>query len=384
MAQGTGTPKVNVTVASGNLLRQIQIIDGVAGIVGTAVTKIGIVETVYSYDDAVSKGYTDTAEPFLNGQIAQFYNELGGNQELWLLGVEDTMTLEDTVKTTNANGLKKLLTISQGRVNLVFICRKPDGSYTMPAGFLDKDVENAVTASKAICQYQQSINRPIRLFIEGRVKDVTANPYFQPNTSANTYVGVVLGSDKNDGSGAGALALARACKYGAHVKIGNGQNGALSISQGYIGNKTIEEFDPTEMDNFSDAGYIIMHHREGSAGYYFGIDNMAGNDDFHILVHGRLIDKAQRITTTTTTPFLETSMRVTTTGEVNPTDASYMEELIKSQIRSKMGDQITNVDVIIPTDQDIINTSTLNIQVKIQPFGYLTWIMITLGLTKNI
>ncbi|SNB26507.1 conserved hypothetical protein [Flavobacterium psychrophilum] len=384
MAQGTGTPKVSVNVASGNLLRQIQVIDGVAGIVGTAYVKIGVIETIYSYDDAVAKGYTVIDEPFLNAQIKQFYEELGGNQELWILGVEDTMTLESMVNSTNANGLKKLLTISQGRVNVVYVCRKPAGSYTMPAGFLDKDVENAIIGSKTICQYQQSINRPIRILIEGRVKDATVNPYYKPNTASNTYVGVVLGSNLNNGSASGALALARACKYGAHIKLGNGQNGALSLTQAYIGNKTLEEFDPIELDNFSNAGYIVMHHREGMAGYYFGVDNMAGADDFRILVHGRLIDKAQRIATATTTPFLETSVRVNADGTINSTDAVYMEDLVKAQIRAKMGDQISGVDVIIPTNQDIINTNTMGMQVKIQPFGYLTWFIITLGLTKNL
>jgi hypothetical protein len=383
MSKGTGTPKVNVVVASGNLLRQVQVLDGVAGIVGTSYDNIGVIQTVFSYDDAVTKGYTEVEEPFLNSQIKQFYEELGGNQELWISGVEDTMLLADMVNSTNANGVKKLLNVSKGRVNMVYVCRKPSELYTMPDGFLDKDVEDAVLVCKALCQYQQKINRPVRILIEGRVNDVNA-PYFEPKTASNTYVGVVLGSNLNDGSASGALALARACKYGAHVKLGNGQNGALSITQAYIGNKSLEEFYPEELDNLSDAGYIIMHHREGAAGYYFGVDTMAGTDDFHILVHGRLIDKAQRITTATTTPFLETSIRIKPDGTINDTDATYLEDLIKAQIKAAMSEQISGVDVIIPTDQDVINTSTLQIQVKIQPLGYLTWISILLGLTKNL
>jgi hypothetical protein len=383
MSKGTGTPKVNVVVASGNLLRQVQVLDGVAGIVGTSYDNIGVIQTVFSYDDAVTKGYTEVEEPFLNSQIKQFYEELGGNQELWISGVEDTMLLADMVNSTNANGVKKLLNVSKGRVNMVYVCRNPSKLYTMPDGFLDKDVEDAVLVSKALCQYQQKINRPVRILIEGRINDVNA-PYFEPNTASNTYVGVVLGSNLNDGSASGALALARACKYGAHIKLGNGQNGALSITQAYIGDKSLEEFYPEELDNLSDAGYIIMHHREGAAGYYFGVDTMAGVDDFHILVHGRLIDKAQRITTATTTPFLETSIRIKPDGTINDTDATYLEDLIKAQIKAAMSEQISGVAVIIPTDQDVINTSTLQIQVKIQPLGYLTWISILLGLTKNL
>lgn len=384
--QGTGTPKVYANISSGNLLRSVQITDGVAGIVGTAsvVANIGKVQTVYSLEDAKTKGYTETAEPFLYRQISEFYQELGGNQELWVLGTEDTMTLESAVTSTNKNGVKKLLTISQGRVNLVGVCRKPAASYVAPAGFLDKDVENAVLASKALAQYQQSINRPVRMFIEGRVNDLTANPYYKPNTGTNTYVGVVLGGSVNDGSASVGLALGRACKYPAHIKLGNGQNGALSIINAFIGAKKIEEFTPTELDNFSDAGYIILHTREGAAGYYYSVDNMAGNDDFHILVHGRLIDKAQRIATSANTQFLETSVRMDQSGKLNETDAKYMEDMIKMHLRSGMGEQISNVDVIVPTDQDLIGTSTLAMQVKIQPLGYLTWIIVNLGLTKNI
>lgn len=386
MAQGTGTPKVSVNVASGNLLRQIQVIDGVAGIVGTAQdsAQIGVIKTVFSYEDAVSKGYSEINEPFLNGQIAQFYNELGGNQELWILGCNDSMTMAQMASVTNDNGLKKLLNFSLGRVNMVYLCRKPSNLYTMPAGFLDIDVSNAVVASKALAQYQQSINRPVRILIEGRINNVTFTPYYEPKMATNSYVGVVLGSDKNNGSAAGALALARACKYAAHIKIGNGQNGSLAINQVYIGTKKLEEFYPVELDNFSDAGYIIMHHREGSAGYYFGVDKMAANDDFRILVHGRLIDKAQRIATTTMQPFIETAVRISPNGNINETDATYIEQVVIAQINASMGNQISGIDVIIPIEQDLINTSTLDMQVKIQPLGYLTWIVINLGLTKTL
>lgn len=381
-----GTPKVSVNVSSGNLLRPIPIVDTVAGIIGTAKTPelIGKINIVYSYDDAVLKGYTPDKEPFLHHQIKVFYDELGGNQELWVQGVEDTMTMAQMVTSTNANGLKKLLTLSQGRVNLVFVCRKPDSSYNAGTEFLDTDVKEAVTKSKALCSYQQSINRPVRLLIEGRINDVSINPYYKPIEGENTFAGVVIGSDKNDGSALGTLALARACKYGAHIKIGNGQNGVLSISQAYIGSKVLEEFTPTELDNLSDAGYIILHRREGVAGYYFGVDKMAGSDDFHILTHGRLIDKTQRIAAATTTPFLETSVRIDPQGNILESDAKYIEELIKAQILTQMSEQISGVDVIVPVEQDLINTSKLAVQIKIQPLGYLTWIVVTLGLTKTL
>ena len=384
MAQGTGTPKVNVEVTNGNLQRQVQVLDGVAGLVGTSSSKIGEIVTVFNYDDAVSKGYTIADEPFLNKAIQLFYQELGGNQALTILGVEDTMTLTQMATATNANGLKKLLNATQGAITMVGLIRKPGVAYTMVRGhFLDKDVEDALLASKALAQYQQSINKPVRMLIEGRTNDLTAE-LFEPNTVENGYAGVVLGSNLNDGSGAVALALARAVKYPSHVKLGNGQNGALTIPQAYIGDKPLEEFYPEELDAFANAGYIIMHRRDGAAGYYFARDNMASTDDFRILVHGRIADKAQRVAVATATPLLETTVRVDANGQINATEAKHLENEISQQIRSQMAGQISDVDVNVPTDVDIINTSTGVIEVNVLPLGYLTWIKVTIGLTANL
>lgn len=384
--QGTGTPSVKTNVTNGNLQRQVLVTDGVAGIVGTAKTteNIGIVRTVYSLDDAIKKGYTEADEPFLYRHILEFYNELGGSQELWILGNEDTMTMESACTSTNQNGVRKLLNVSKGRVNLVGVCRNPASSYDAGTGFLDQDVKKALVTSKVLGQYQQSINRPVRILIEGRVKNQSVTPIDEPKTSENTFSGVVLGGTKNDGSASIGVALGRAVKYPAHIKLGDGMNGILSVTSAYIGTRPVDEYDPVELNNFTNAGYIHYHTREGVSGYYFSVDKMAGTDDFHILVHGRLIDKAQRISTSSSTPFLETNVRMTKDGKINDADALYLEQNIKTQLLLHMADQISDADVIIPTDQDLINTSTLEQQIKIQPLGYMTWIIINLGLTKSI
>lgn len=386
MTPGTGTPKVTVAVASGNLQREVQVLDGVAGVVGTSLTKIGVIETVFNYDDAVAKGYTVLAEPFLNAFIQLFYQELGGNQALRILGVEDTMTLTQMVTSTNANGLKKLLLSAQGAITMVGLVRDPAEAYTMVEDhFLDKDVEDALLAAKTLGQYQQNINKPVRMLIEGRVNDLTAD-LFDVKAVGNGFAGVVLGSDSSGVSSASAvaLALARSVKFGSHVKIGNGQNGALSIPDAFIGTKEVDAFFPEELDAFANAGYILMHRRDGSAGFYFARDNMATADDFKILVHGRVIDKAQRIAVTVLVPELETSVRLETDGRINAADAAHSEEAIIQAIKNLMAGQISNVDVHIPTDVNIINSSTQGVEISILPLGYKTWIKVIIGLTANL
>lgn len=105
---------------------------------------------------------------------------------------------------------------------------------------------------------QQKANTPVRIFIEGRVANAAASNDYEPNTASNGHVAVVLGGTKADGSAAVSVALARACKYGAHVKLGNGQNGALSVQQVYIGTQRME--DRTDMETLHDAGFLTFMH----------------------------------------------------------------------------------------------------------------------------
>jgi hypothetical protein len=377
-------PGVSVTATNGNLLRSIDAPDGVGAIVATAAVtaSIGKVVQVFSLQDAEKKGYTLAAEPFLHGLIEEFYKELGGNQKLWVMGVAETMTMADVVDSTNADGLNKLLLSAAGDITRVAIARKPAAGYNAGTKFLDSDVPAAVLGCLPLCQAWQKKNQPVRILLEGRVANEDVTNDFKPNEANNGFAGVVLGGTKTDGSASVGVALARACKYPVHVKIGSGQNGALTAGQIYTGSKPIEE--QLDMESLHDEGFITFQRRPGAAGYYFGRDNMCSNDDYRILVHGGVIDKAQRITAAAYTPYIEDYVRINSDGTINDTDAKHLEDILKASIRSGMGDQISDVDVIIDTAQDIINTSTLAVQVKILPLGYLTWITVTLGLTTQL
>jgi hypothetical protein len=378
-------PGVSVEVTNGNLLRNVAVLDGVGGIVATAAVSdnIGAVKTVYSLQDAESKGYTLAAEPFLYGLIESFYRELGGNQKLWIMGVAETVTMADVVTSTNAAGLKKLLLASAGEITRVAIARKPVSGYAPGDHFLDVDVSAAVTASLPLCQAQQQKNEPVRIFIEGRVNVPTASiEQYKPNTANNGYVGVVLGGEKPDGSAAVGLALARACKYPVHVKIGSGQNGNLTALQIYIGDTPMEE--RPDMEALHDEGFITFQHRPGAAGYYFGVDNMCSADDYRILVHGGVIDKVQRIAAAAYTPYTEDYVRLESDGSISSNDAKHLEDVLKMSVLANMGEQLSAVEVVIDPVQDIVNTSTLRVQVRVLPLGYLTWITVELGLTAQI
>ena len=377
-------PGVNVNVGNGNLLRQIAVLDAVPALmvtVNTAALVAALLE-VYSLADAESKGITAEAEPFAHKLLEEYYNELGGKQRLFLFGTDASMTMAEALTASEANGVSKLLRLGLGEINLVAIARKPAANYNTGTAFLDADVAAAVTASKSVGEAMQRAKTPIRFFIEGRVADAGKTNDYKPNEATNGFAGVVLGGTANDGSAAVSLALARACKYGAHIKLGSGENGALSASQIYIGTDKLE--DRVDMETLHDAGFITFMHRPGSAGYFFGVDNMCSKDDFHILVHGRVIDKVQRIAVEAYQPYVENGIRMEPDGSINATEAADIEATLKNAILANMSEQISQVDVNVPLDQDVINTSTTSVEVKVLPLGYSTWITVNLGMVATL
>lgn len=69
---------------------------------------------------------------------------------------------------------------------------------------------------------------------------------------------------------------------------------------------------------------------------------------------------------------------------VNATEAADIENTLEQAVLAAMGDQISQVRVYVDLNQDIINTSTINIQLRIMPLGYLTWITVSLGLAATL
>jgi len=379
-----GFPGVSVNVTNGNLAKEITVLDGVPALMVTMATASlrHVVTTIHNLAEAETAGITEAAEAFAHNLIEEYYNELGGNQQLYVYGLADSMTMATALSAAEANGVTKLLRDTAGKVNLVAIARNAPAGHSGGSAFLDSDVSAAVTACKTVAQAQQAANTPVRFIIEGRVNDATKTNAYEPKTATNGYAAVVLGGTANNGSAAVTLALARAVKYGAHVKLGNGENGALTATQIYIGNGEIEK--RTDMATLHDAGFLTFHHRQGVSGYYFGRDNMCSTDDYKLLAHGRVVDKAQRVAAEAFLPFVEGEIRMEADGTINATDAKYIEDTLKTAELGALAGQVSGVDVEVPLDQNVITTSTVNVNLKVLPLGYMTWINVSLGLAASL
>jgi len=373
-------PKVTLLYANGNLLQDIAAIDGIAAIMGTGTTAelLGSPKVVYNLADAEEKGFTELAEPSMYRHLKEFYGELPGNQELHIMIVPDTMTLAQMVDNTNASGAKKLITAGQGKIRLLGIYRKPAGSYDGGADFIDSDVTAALTTSKVFGQARVTDLAPIRILIEGRVENPAAANVLQPKASTNGFAAVVLGGTLNDGSASIGLALGRAVKYSAEIKLGKVANGALSITTCFIGDKELK--DVTNLDTLLNDGFLSFVTHPQKAGFFFGIDKMASIDDYRLLAYGRIVDKAALIAVAVYVEEIESEVDVEANGNLASYVVTHLEKRIEQQINVAMASQISGVEAYINPAQNIIITSRLNLKLRVRPKGYLSFIDIDLGL----
>jgi hypothetical protein len=313
--------------------------------------------------------------------LEEFYGELTGNQELHIMIVPDTMTMEDMLDNTNADGAKKLIAASQGKVRMLAVFRSPGEGYDGGDAFIDSDVASAITNSKVFAEARLAELVPLRILIEGRVQNPDEENTLTPKESTNGFAGVVLGGSLDDGSASVGLALGRAVKYPAHVKLGKVANGPLTIDEVFIGDLPLAEV--LDLDSLHGAGFISFMTHPQKAGFFFGIDRMCSVDDYRLLAYGRVIDKAAVIAAAVYVEQIEDEVDTEANGDIASYVVSDLEKQIEQQVNVAMGAQISGFTALINAAQNIINTSKFLIKLRVRPKGYKSFIDVELGLNAG-
>ena len=360
-------PGVNVEVGNRNLLANIDVPDAVPAIIMVTPEGSEGITALYGPDDSLP----------IARELHDFYNEVGGRVRLLLMRVVGT--------TPDLSKAFSTLLSRYPDVNLVAIL--PDQlthTYTKHGALCD-EVSRDVSALKPILEGLQSQGTPVRVLYAGSLNLSNGEEIsYNAKEAGNGYVSVLLGNVNGLSTSAIGIALGRATKVAAHVKIGDGTLGPLSISDVYFSGKRYDEIGKEIVEQWHDKGFLTFMRRPGQEGWYFGVDNMCSNDDFSTLVHGRVIDKAQRIAIAAYMPYLETPVEMADDGSIDAADAESIAKVIESQLRSRMGKQVSNVKVVVPREQDLVNTHTLIVQVSVLPLGYNTWISVSLNLVSKL
>jgi hypothetical protein len=375
-------PKVSLIYSNKNLLAAIAAIDGIAGIIGTVATVAlkGVPKQVFSLADAEDKGFTEAMEPVFHKHLSEFYDQVGGEQELWIMGVDEAKTMANMLDADDETMALKLIKAANGSIRLLGVFRTPPGAYDGGADFFDGDVEDAAIAAKTFCEARLGELIPLRVLIAGRIEDEASNTMLDFETIENGFAGVVVGDTVSGKNAAIGVALGRAVKYAAHIKLGKVANGALNVTDIYIGTKKLSEF--VGLDALHGKNVISFMQHPNKAGFYFGIDRMCSTDDFRLLAYGRVIDKAAIIAAGVYVEELESEVDVDGDGRIKEEDIEHLKGRITQQINAAMADQISSVSVFIDPKQDVISTGKLQVKVKIVPKGYTSQIEVELGLSS--
>jgi len=381
-------PRVTITFAHGALLADVGNMDGMAGIVGTGSTPalLFVPKPVYNLDDAIKQGFTKAAEPSMYRHLKEYYAEVAGNKRLVVMIVPGTVSMAEMLDNTNSASGAKRLTKQFPDVRLLGITRTPPAGYDGGAGFIDSDVRTAILAANTFGQARLAENSPVRILIEGRVQNMNAANTLAPKTIGNGYAGTVLGgtlpdNTPPDGSASVGLALGRACKYEAHVKIGKVANGPLSADKIYIG--AGEASQSLAQESYNDAGFITFMNYPHKAGYYFAADRMCSENDYRLLALGRVVDKAAVIASAFFTEEIENEVDVDEEGNIASHAAFHLEERIKQQLSVAMGHQMSGEARCKITSENIVSTGKLSALLRVRPKGYTTYIDVNLGFLKT-
>ena len=402
-------PYVKIDFANGAIGASEPMDDGVTGLVCTAAavtqTVNGKTENVFALntpylitklDELVSKGITSDssdANATLYKAVKEFYDEAPDGSKLWIMGVADTVTLADIVDKTKDNA-KKLLIAANGTIRTLAVKIKDKSGYTptVTTG-IDGTVRTAITNAQSLAEWAtETLFAPVMILLEGRhytgnAETLVSNPI---NTGNDNRVGVVIGDTVADSKGAAVGLLAgRIASIPVQRSIARVRTGSITATMMYIGSVAAELGNPATIN---DCGFICPRTFVGKAGYYWSDDKLAAeaSDDYSLIPRRRVADKAYRITYSTLINEVAEEISVTDDGKISAPVVKAIQTAVESAIvnnmtsRGNLGNDPSDpndmgVECYINTDQNIVATSRLDVQLRIKPHGYSKYIEVSLG-----
>ncbi len=137
----------------------------------------------------------------------------------------------------------------------------------------------------------------------------------------------------------------------------------------------------------ADKAYMFLRRLVGIAGNYV-YDTYTAVDitsDYYSLENNRVIQKAKRQIRKHLLPDLMRPLYVDEEGKLAPDTVAYFKSTTSTPLdRMRADGEISNYKVIVDPEQDVLTTSKLVIDVKIQPVGVARWITVNIGYTVKI
>lgn len=393
-------PKISISFNNGVIGAVTPLDTGCFGIVASAVAVVGgfQLNTAYqvkSMKDVADLKLTDSIDNHrLFKALSEFYDEAGSGSEVWIFGIAKTKKVSEWfTPVAGVAPIETLLNSAKGKIRGLFTVNDSTVAPVVTAG-MDADVLIAAAKAQTLFEnYTAGKYAPFFTILEGYA--FTGNKVDLPDLSESAFnsVGILIGDTEtlsgvttSKGSAIGVIA-GRLAAYPAKVNAGKVNNGALKASKLFINDLAIENYD---CEALYDKGYITFTTHQSRAGYFVIDDPMACpvDDDYHYLSRRRVINEAFRFAYDALLDFLLDEVPANADGSIIATYAKTMESAVERKISNNMGDDLsrdandpndTGVQCFVDPTQNIVTTSTMNVVVRIRPFGYNRWIDVVLG-----
>ena len=359
-------PNVSISFSDGNIGSVTPMDDGFTLIAVTANTSTTTDYKVATYDEYLDKATADY-------RIETFFKSASGRCNL----VYATVPKWETGETINADNfidaIKKLLIKYKGEIRHVVL-------FDVPKALL---VKLQVVADYATTK----LYSPVIFFCSAETSEI------ETDFTEYNYNRILMVEPTTKNTCLVADVAGRAAAIGVQTSLTKVRDGEISSEPYYDTTQT--EIDNVHAEAATEKGLVTVRQFQGKAGYYIANDNLltSNESDFYLLPRRRTIDKAYRIAYKTLVNYIGDEIPVTTTGGISPVKAKDIENAVEQAIYNQMTlegnlgvDDSTNnkgVSVYIDTNQNVLATSTLNVVIKVRPYGYASWIEVQLGYSAD-
>jgi len=389
-------PGVNINLLNGQLGQAESQPDGLGGLVysGVAVPdKVGLVDPklIFSIQDAIDLGIDQAYDQANNTKvyrhIEQFYSQASTGTPLWFV-LYSPDTLMENAANPNFGPVKTLLDAAQGQIRVLALGRSPGESYNPSYIGLDPDVYSAMNNLQELGERYASEFKPFRAVLDGRGFDEDAPGLRDLTQGSDNRVSILLStSDKGSTNASIGLALGRLSSIPPQRNMGRVRDGDLSIQEAFITNGISSiESQGGALDFMHDKGYINLRRIQGRDGYYFTDDLTAtsANDDYSSLAHGRVIDKASTLIHNYYVDFILDDLDTDDDGFIDPSQAQIWQEGVRNTLQVALVNtgNASGIYVFVDPRQNILQTKSIAIDIKIRLKGYAGLIIINLGLNN--
>ena len=384
---------VNISLANGQTGAALQTNDGICGLVLTGAGSADVLSPMLftSLKAAETAGITLADEPFAYRQIKDFYTMAGTGSQLYVMLVAGDYNIGNICSQGSVNSVELLLNYAQGKIRMLGVMTDDaavaalDDPTTITGG-LNALVYTAITNLDVIAQAYFEAQKPFRAVIGGTSYNGTSGDLTDLTTYTKNRIAVLLGDTVSGIQACLGLLLGKLATLPVQRKISRVKDGSLPIVDAFLGTENMNALtsigDPAVI---AGKGFITFATYANLAGYFFSSDPTASSttDDYHPIVHGRVIDKAQIITYVTFVNEVDDEIPTIAGGKPEPAWCAALENKMKQALTVTMleNKEISGITVYINPEQNVVATDVLNVAVSLRPVAYATDINVVLGFT---